>query len=86
MDVGRTVGGPELDGLGVVGKLPDGSLLRVGVAEHAVVEVLPAERHPHQHGTVAVPPTDGGGGLLVRNESQEGRGDRVAEGREGSGV
>ena len=37
-------------------------------------------------GTVAVAPADGGGGLLVRDEPQEGRGDRVAEGREGSGV
>ena len=79
-----TVGAAQLDRLRVVRQLVDGRLGGVRITEHRVVDVLPSQGHAHEDGAVTVAPANRRGRLLMRHEAQEGGGDRVAEGGEGS--
>ena len=85
VDIGGTVGASELDRLflGMVHVV--GFLLGVGHGNH-VFGTGPAERHAHEHRAVAVAPADGGGSLLVRNETEVGGGVGITKGGEGGGA
>ena len=79
-----TVGAAQLDRLRVVRQLVNGRLGGVRITEHRVVDVLPSQGHAHEDGAITVAPANRRGRLLMRHEAQEGGGDRVAEGGEGS--
>ena len=65
------VGAAQLHRLRVIGQVGNRRLKGVGIAEHRVVDVLPAKRHAHQNGAVAVTPADRGWRLLMGNKTQE---------------
>ena len=85
IDVGRSVGSAELDGL-LVAEVHLGVLLQwVGTGHHIAAALAPSQRHTHHSGAVTVAPADIGGGLLMRHQTEIAGGIGIAEGRERTG-
>ena len=85
--VGRTVGQPKLDRLGMDARLGERlRAVRVGVGDHAGQHVTtPGEGHSNQSGAVGLSPADALWRLVAVGEAQVGRRHGVADCSEGLG-